>query len=118
MIKSYKDLMVWQRAMTLARSTYKLTQAFPRTEMYGLTSQLRRCAVSIPSNIAEGHARASTAEFMRFLSIALGSLAEYETQLRIAEGLNYTAPNEADQQFKEADELGRMLRGLRQRLST
>jgi len=88
-VKSYKDLIVWQKAMDLAVMIYLVTKSFPKDEQYGLASQLRRAAVSIPSNIAEGHARTSTAEFKNFLSIARGSLAEVETQLLIAVRLNY-----------------------------
>jgi len=88
-VKSYKDLIVWQKAMDLVETVYKATKEFPKDELYSLTNQLRRAAVSIPSNIAEGHARNSTAEFKNFLYIAKGSLAEVETQLLIAERLNY-----------------------------
>jgi four helix bundle protein len=88
-VKSYKDLIVWQKAMDLVEMVYQTTKEFPRGELYGLTNQLRRAAVSIPSNIAEGHARKSTAEFRNFLSIARGSLAEVETQLLIARRLSY-----------------------------
>jgi len=88
-VKSYKDLIVWQKAMDLVEMVYQATKEFPREELYGLTNQLCRAAVSIPSNIAEGHARRSTAEFRNFLSIARGSLAEVETQLLIAQRLGY-----------------------------
>lgn len=88
-VKSYKDLIVWQKAMDLVELVYQAIKAFPREELYGLTNQLRRAAVSIPSNIAEGQARNSTAEFRNFLSIARGSLAEVETQLLIAHRLRY-----------------------------
>jgi len=88
-VKSYKDLIVWQKAMDLVEMVYQATKEFPREELYGLTNQLRHAAVSVPSNIAEGHARSSTAEFRNFLSIARGSLAEVETQLLIAQRLNY-----------------------------
>lgn len=88
-VRSYKDLIVWQKAMDLVELVYHLTKLFPKDEQYGLSNQLRRAAVSIPSNIAEGQARNSTAEFRNFLSIARGSLAELETQLLIAERLNY-----------------------------
>ncbi|MBN1548715.1 MAG: four helix bundle protein [Syntrophaceae bacterium] len=88
-VKSYKDLIVWQKSMVLVEMPYQVTKGFPKDEQYGLTNQLRRAAVSIPSNIAEGHARNSTAEYRNFLSIARGSLAEVETQLLIAERLKY-----------------------------
>ncbi|HET7587408.1 MAG TPA: four helix bundle protein [Gammaproteobacteria bacterium] len=86
-IRNYRDLEAWQRAMALVRGVYKLTASFPVNERYGLTSQLQRAAVSVPSNIAEGHARDSTRDYLRFVSIALGSLAEVETQLLLAEQL-------------------------------
>ena len=88
-VKSYKDLIVWQKAMCLVEMVYQATKEFPKQELYGLTNQLRRAVVSIASNIAEGHARKSTAEFKNFLSIARGSLAEVETQLLIAQRLSY-----------------------------
>jgi four helix bundle protein len=88
-VKSYKDLIVWQKSMDLVEMVYPATKEFPREELYGLTNQLRRAAVSVPSNIAEGHARMPTAEFRNFLSIARGSLAEVETQLLIAQRLNF-----------------------------
>ena len=88
-VKSYKDLIVWQKAMDLVEMVYHVTKSFTREELYGLTNQLRRASVSIPSNIAEGQARNSTAEFRNFLSITRGSLAEVETQLLIAERLSY-----------------------------
>jgi len=87
-VKSYKDLIVWQKAMDLVEMVYQVTRSFPKDELYGLTNQLRRAAVSVPSNIAEGQAHNSTAEFRNFLSIAHGSLAEVETQLLIAERLH------------------------------
>src|SRR4051794_21309292 len=89
MAQSFRDLTVWQRAMQLTVAIYKLTQGFPREEIYGLTSQIRRSAVSIPCNIAEGQGRTSSAEFRQFLSIARGSNCEVQTQLEIARALNY-----------------------------
>ena len=86
---SYRDLIVWQKAMNLAKEVYRLTKSFPKDEMYGLTSQIRRCSVSIPSNIAEGRGRNSDKEFIRFLSISLGSLYELQTQLELALAFNY-----------------------------
>src|SRR5690606_24522123 len=87
-IQSFRDLLVWQKAMNLVTEVYQLTQQFPKEEMYGLSSQIRRAVVSVPSNIAEGHQR-GTKEFLQFLKIAKGSLAEVETQLEIALRLNY-----------------------------
>ena len=88
-IKSHKDLKVWQESMSLVLVIYKVSEKFPSHEIYGLTSQLRRASVSIPSNIAEGAGRRGEKEFIRFLFIALGSLSEIETQLEIAFRLNY-----------------------------
>lgn len=86
---SYRDLVVWQKSMELTKQTYTITKDFPKEEVYGLTSQIRRCAVSIPSNIAEGRGRNSDKEFVRFLQISLGSLYELQTQLELALSFNY-----------------------------
>lgn len=90
-IQSHKDLKVWKEAMDLVVTVYKLTEKFPKHEQFSLTSQMRRASVSIPSNISEGAGRKSNREFMRFLYISLGSLAELETQLEIAERLKYVS---------------------------
>jgi len=89
MVKSYRDLEVWQLGLDLVETIYRYTAEFPRSETYGLTAQMRSAAVSIPSNIAEGQARSSSKEFLHFLSIALGSLAELETQIELATRLGY-----------------------------
>ncbi len=88
-VSSFRDLDVWKKSMELSVDIYNITQSFPSTELYGLTSQLRRAAVSVASNIAEGSGRSSTKEFLQFLNIANGSLAEIETQLELAYRLNY-----------------------------
>src|SRR6266478_3994026 len=88
-VSHFRGLRVWQGAMDLVEAVYRLSEAFPKTEIYGLTAQVRRAAVSVPSNIAEGHTRASTKEYLNHLSIAQASLAEIETQLEIAQRLNY-----------------------------
>ncbi len=88
-LKSYKDLIVWQKAIDLVILVYRRTAAFPKEEVYGLRQQIRRAAVSVPSNIAEGQCRSSTRDFLNFLAIARGSLGEVETQLTIAERLEY-----------------------------
>jgi len=90
--QSFRDLQVWQKSMKLTVAVYRLTQHFPREEMFGLTSQLRRCAVSIPSNIAEGHGRINPREFRHFLLIARGSNSELQTQLELASELGFTDP--------------------------
>ncbi|OQX60239.1 MAG: four helix bundle protein [Helicobacteraceae bacterium 4484_230] len=86
---SYRDLIVWQKAMDLTRQVCQMTMTFPQDEIYGLTAQIKRCAVSIPSNIAEGRGRNSDKEFIRFLNISLGSVYELQTQLELALSFNY-----------------------------
>ncbi len=115
-IKSYRDLTVWQAGVDLVESVYCLTGKFPKNEIYALSSQVQRAAVSVPSNIAEGHARVSRKEFLHFLSISLGSLAELETQLILAQRLNYLTREEVDGALSKTDELGRMIRGLQKSL--
>lgn len=111
-IKCYRDLIVWKEGVRLSCDVYRLTAAFPKHEQFGLTSQLRRCSVSIPSNIAEGHARLSTREFVRHVSMALGSRAELETQLEIARELGYVHPDVIGASLIQADRLGKQLRSL------
>ena len=89
MLKNYRDLKVWQKSYRLCLDLYKITKKFPKEERYGLTSQIRRAAVSIPSNIAEGYGRKTTADYLRFLYIAYGSICELETQLLLSGDLNY-----------------------------
>jgi four helix bundle protein len=115
-IQDFRGLKVWQAAMELATAVYTLTHSFPKSEAFGLSSQLQRAMVSIPSNIAEGHARDSTKEFLRFVSIAMGSLAEVETQLIIANNLNYIEENKLAKLLGKTGEFGRMLRGLQHSL--
>ena len=110
--QSYRELVAWQKAMALVAEIYKATRDFPRDEVYGLTSQLRRAAVSIPSNIAEGQARFSSREFHHFLAVARGSLVEVETQILIAGNLGYLPPNRSVELLDKAAELGRILNGL------
>ena len=109
---SYKDLIVWQKGLKLSLLVYNATKDFPKDEIYGITSQIRRCAVSIPSNIAEGYSRRRRMEFLQFLHISYGSAAELETQLLIANELNYLP----EQKFTEANnlltEVMKMLNGL------
>ena len=114
-MQGHKDLQVWQKAMDLVTAIYRLTRAFPKEELYGLTSQIRRAAVSIPSNVAEGHALKQTPAYMRHLAIASGSLAELQTQLDIATRLGYLKTENLGI-FAQADEIGRMLGGLRRSL--
>ncbi len=114
--RGYRDLLVWQKGMTLVKEIYKLTQGFPDEERFGLISQMRRAAVSIPSNIAEGQARHTTREFVQFLSHAEGSLAEVDTQLRLSTELGFCECSQAAATEQLADELRRMLNSLRRRL--
>ena len=111
-VRRYRDLIVWQKAVDWVAAVYAATQGWPSDERYGLTSQVRRAAVSVPSNIAEGCARRSTADFVRFLLIARGSLAEVETQLIIAERLGYVGGNALASLHDSVDEISRMLAGL------
>src|SRR6266404_2130018 len=107
MANSYKDMIAWQKGIQLVKSIYELTSSFPDQEKYGLISKIRRAAVFIPSNIAEGQARFSPADFRHFLRIARGSLAELETQLVLARELRYITQEQLDQQSALIDELGR-----------
>jgi len=116
-VKNYSELIAWQRAMDLVEAVYQATQAFPREEVYGLTSQLRRAVVSVPSNIAEGQGRGPTKEFTHHLAIAYGSLCEAQTQLLIAERLGYIAGNQYAALFEQSQEVGRLLNGLINSLS-
>jgi four helix bundle protein len=111
-IRSYRDLEVWQKSRMLVSRVYRLTSTFPREELYGLASQLQRAGVSVPSNIAEGKSRRSTKDYMRFLDIAYGSIAEVETQLYIACDLGYTTEKKIVLLLDGYAEVGRMLNGL------
>lgn len=111
-IQGFRDLRVWQAAMDFVADTYRLTQDLPAQETYGLLSQMRRAAVSIPSNIAEGHARSSTKDFLRHLSIAQGSIAEIETQLEISQRLDYLSPEAVAKGLTDCRALSRQLHGL------
>lgn len=115
--QSYKDLIVWQKAIVLARITYQLTQRFPSEEKFGLVAQMRRSAVSIPSNIAEGQARHTTGEFIQFLSHAEGSVAELDTQLILSSELGFCNSSDAAAAFDLLNDLRRMLNVLRRKLA-
>jgi four helix bundle protein len=112
MTRHYKDLIAWQKAMELVSAVYEATDGFPKREVYSLTDQIRRAAVSIPSNIAEGQAHYSNREFVHFLRHSRGSLAELETQLLIAQRQRYLPDSLTETLIKQADELGRILSGL------
>ncbi|MBU1524956.1 MAG: four helix bundle protein [Alphaproteobacteria bacterium] len=111
-VRSYRDLKVWQQAMDIAVGTYELTKAYPREELFGLTSQSRRAASSIAANIAEGYGRASKASYLSFLRIARGSLKELETHLILADRVGLSASGKIELLLQQTDELGRMLHGL------
>jgi four helix bundle protein len=115
-VKSFRELLVWQKGIALAKEVYSLTQHFPGDEKFGLVSQLRRAAVSVPSNIAEGQARRSSAEFAQFISISLGSLAEIETQLVIVSELRIVAADKIEPLIIRVHELQKMLHSLRSKL--
>ncbi|TSC76158.1 MAG: S23 ribosomal protein [Parcubacteria group bacterium Gr01-1014_33] len=117
-IGNHKNLLIWQRSFKLTAQIYKLTAQYPRSELYGLVSQTRRCAVSIPANIAEGFTRKSRKEFIQFLFIALGSGAEMETHLLIAEELGYMKSDEICPILKELEEIMRMINSLIKKLKT
>lgn len=112
MPKSFRDLEVWRHSMELATLIYELTAGFPKHETYGLSSQMRRSAVSIPSNVAEGSARATRRDFRQFVLIARGSNAELQTQLMIAGNLGYAERTKIDHVLHECQKVGRMLHGL------
>jgi four helix bundle protein len=117
-IQSFKDLIVWQRAMGLAESSYGLTKSFPKDEVFGMTSQIRRAAVSVAANVAEGHGREQTGSFVQFLRIAQGSLKELETHLLLAQRLSLSESSAFPPLLSECDEIGRMLRALIRNLQT
>ncbi|RWM73360.1 MULTISPECIES: four helix bundle protein [Mesorhizobium] len=116
-INSYKDLIVWQQAMDLAVTTYSLTKAWPKEELYGLTSQIRRSATSIPANIAEGYGRDNRGSYQQFLRIAQGSLKEFETHLQIAERIGLATHDQANQMLLATEGIGKMLRQLISKLA-
>lgn len=105
----FKNLLIWQKSMKLVTSIYQITRTFPKDESLGLTSQIRRCSISIPSNIAEGYSRESPKEYVRFLSISIGSLFELHTQLEIAKNIEYLTPEQFNKQYEDSRELERML---------
>ena len=113
MIKNYQDLIAWQKSMELVEEIYRATATFPKEELYGLVSQLRRCSVSIPSNIAEGQGRGSDPDFARLLWIAHGSVREAETQILISGRLGFMKKSVVDPLMDKAAEIGRLITGLR-----
>lgn len=115
-MQSYRELIVWQKGMDLVEESYRAVAGFPTSELYGLSSQIRRAAVSVPANIAEGWARESTKDYLRHLSIAFGSLAELETLFLIAQRLGFLSPNTVSALLRQMTEIGRMITNLRKSL--
>jgi len=116
-MESYRELLVWQKSMKLVTQIYEITKIFPKEELYGLVVQIRRCVISIPSNIAEGWGRGATQEYIRFLRISRGSLYELQTQLEVCGNINYIGSEELGALFPACDEVGKMLNGLIKKLN-
>lgn len=108
-MKTFRDLLIWQKSMTLVTHTYSVTSNFPKEELFGLTSQIRRCSISIPSNIAEGYGRGTNKDYYRFLTISISSLFEFQTQIEIANNLKYISETEFNTIFENSRELERMI---------
>jgi four helix bundle protein len=115
-VRTYRDLLVWRKALDLADLCYHLTERFPREELFGLTAQIRRCATSVPANIAEGRGRRRTKEFLQFLRISHESLKEFETHFEIARRRGYLSVQEVNRVNLKSVEIGRMIGELRRRL--
>jgi four helix bundle protein len=115
-LSHFRELRVWQAGMDLVELVYRLSAGFPEHERFGLAAQVRRAAVSVPSNIAEGHTRASRREYLQYVAIAQGSLAEVETQLEIAARLSYVSKEELERALVDGTSLGKQLRALREAL--
>lgn len=111
-MKTFRDLQVWQKAMVLVTNSYSISSNFPKEEQFSLTSQIRRCSISIPSNIAEGYGRDTNKDYIRFLTIALGSLFEFQTQIEIAFNLKYISEENFVKLYEDSRELERMLSSL------
>ena len=112
MIKTFRDLIVWRKALVFVSAVYRVSRAFPKDELYGLVSQIRRCAVSIPSNIAEGFGRRSTGDYIRFLQMSAGSLCELQTQLEIARNVQYLSEEAYNELYDSSREIERLLSSL------
>ena len=116
-VKSFRELVVWQKSMDFVEEIYKLSKALPKDELYGLTNQLRRASVSIPSNIAEGNSRHTSQDYIRFLAIAKGSKSEVDTQLEICTRLGYLSNEQTKYAFELSSEIGKMLNSIIQKLT-
>jgi four helix bundle protein len=108
-MSNFRNLLIWQKSMSLTTKIYNSTKKFPKEELFGLTSQIRRCSISIPSNIAEGYGRDSNKEYLRFLNISIGSLFEMQTQLEIAKNIQYLNDEEFNNLYDDSREIERML---------
>jgi len=117
-LQSYRDLLVWQKGIDLVVVSYRATEAFPKSETYGLISQIRRAATSIPANIAKGYGRGTRKEYVQFLMFTQGSLKELETHFIVSEKLTYITAAQCERVLKQTDELGRMLGSLIRKLKT
>jgi len=117
-ILDFRKLEVWQKGIDLSLEIYKITRDFPKEEMYGLSDQLRRAAVSVPSNIAEGNARTSTKDYINFLNISIGSLLEIITQIEISFRLGYIKENDYEKVLSETEEINKMLSTIKRKLKT
>ncbi|MCR4965696.1 MAG: four helix bundle protein [Bacteroidales bacterium] len=115
-IQSYKELIVWQKAMDMVANVYKLTQDLPKEELFALTSQIRRAAISVPSNIAEGYGRQSKKEYLHFLSVANGSVCEIETQLLLCAKIGYLSEESIKETLQTLSEIGKMIFSIRQKI--
>ena len=115
-VKTFRDLLVWQKSMKLVTEIYQLSKSFPKDENYGITAQIRRCSVSIPSNIAEGYGRRSTQDYIRFLNISSGSLYELQTLVEISFNLGYLDKDIFDKIYDATREIERMLSSLTSKL--
>ena len=116
-MKTHHELTVWKKSIDFVTTVYKITEEYPKTEIYGLTNQVRRAVVSVPSNIAEGAARISKKEFSHFLSISLGSISEVETQLIVSRNLNYITNEQLENLLSELIEIRKMIIGLKKTMS-
>jgi four helix bundle protein len=116
--KNYRDLIAWQKAMDLVEHVYRVTLSWPQEELYGLTNQVRRAAVSVPANVAEGQGRGTSKELSRYLAIAVGSLYEVQTHLLISQRLHYSDEGEIETAMRCTDDVGRLLHGLMRSIAT
>jgi len=117
-MKTYRELLVWQKSIAFVTQIYKSVKGFPTEELYGLTSQIKRCAISIPSNIAEGYGRKSKKDYIRFLQIAMGSVFEIQTQLEISKNLDFLSESRFSELYESSREIERMLSSLISKLNS